>query len=86
MKTRAREDKVTPAATGATGGHPPRARLRDRLGGVRRAYLQVVGIPDYESYLVHMAEHHPNEKVLSRQEFCARAIVRKYGKTGPRCC
>jgi len=24
--------------------------------------------------------------VLSRQEFCARAIDRKYGKNGPRCC
>jgi len=86
MRTRGREDKVVPVATGATGGQSPKPRLRDRLGNVRRAYLQVVGIPDYESYLVHMAEHHPNEKVLSRQEFCARAIDRKYGKNGPRCC
>ena len=50
------------------------------------AYLQVIAIPDYESYLVHMAEHHPNERVLSRQEFCARATDRKHGKDGPRCC
>jgi uncharacterized short protein YbdD (DUF466 family) len=60
--------------------------LRDRLGSVRQAYLQVIGIPDYESYLAHMAEHHPTEKPLSRQEFCARTIDRKYGKNGPRCC
>jgi uncharacterized short protein YbdD (DUF466 family) len=86
MRTRGREDKPAPAATGASGGETSKPRLRDRLGGVRRAYLQVIAIPDYESYLVHMAEHHPNERVLSRQEFCARATDRKHGKDGPRCC
>lgn len=84
MKTRAHENTVAPAASGASEASKP--RLRDRLKGVRRAYLQVVGIPDYESYLAHMAEHHPTERVQSRQEFCAQAIDRKYGKRGPRCC
>jgi len=86
VKARVRENEVAPAADGATGGEAIKPRLRDRLDGVRRAYLQVIGIPDYESYLAHMAEKHPTEKVLSRQEFCARAIDRKYGKNGPRCC
>ena len=60
--------------------------LSDRLASLRRAYLQVIGIPDYESYLAHMAQHHPGEPPLSRGEFCARAIDRKYGRSGPRCC
>jgi uncharacterized short protein YbdD (DUF466 family) len=60
--------------------------LRERLAGIRRAYLQVFGIPDFESYRAHMAQHHPHAPPLSRQEFCARAVDRKYGKSGPRCC
>jgi uncharacterized short protein YbdD (DUF466 family) len=62
------------------------AALRARLAGIRQAYLQVLGIPDYERYLAHMAQHHPGAPPLSRREFCARAIDRKYGKSGPRCC
>lgn len=62
------------------------AALRERLAGLRRAYLQLVGIPDYESYLAHMAQHHPGVPPLSRRAFCAHAIDRKYGRTGPRCC
>jgi uncharacterized short protein YbdD (DUF466 family) len=52
----------------------------------RRACRQVFGIPDYERYLEHCATHHPGEKPLSRAEFFARSIDRKYGKSGPRCC
>jgi len=56
------------------------------LQAARRAYLHVFGIPDYERYLAHMACDHPGAPVLSRREFCARAIDRKYSKSGPRCC
>lgn len=62
------------------------ARLTAALRGTRQAYLQVFGIPDYERYLSHMASAHPGEPPLSRREFCARAIDRKYSRNGPRCC
>ena len=65
---------------------PQRMRLRDRALALRAAWRQVVGIPDYERYLAHMAEHHPGEPVLARREFFACAIDRKYGRNGPRCC
>ena len=65
-------------------------RLRCRLIGtaaqVRRAYLQIFGIPDYERYLAHAAAHHPDEPALSRRDFSARAIERKYSRAGPKCC
>jgi uncharacterized short protein YbdD (DUF466 family) len=67
----------SPVAAGAAN-----ARLRC-LG---QAWRQVFGIPDYERYLEHMAAHHAGEPVLGRREFFARAIDRKYGKSGPRCC
>jgi uncharacterized short protein YbdD (DUF466 family) len=56
------------------------------LDAVRRVYLQLFGIPDYERYLAHMASAHPGDPVLSRRQFCAYAIDRKYGRNGPRCC
>ena len=70
-----------PAATGA-----PNARVGERLRTLGQACRQVFGIPDYERYLEHMAAHHAGEPVLPRREFFARAIDRKYGKSGPRCC
>ena len=62
------------------------ARLRTRARIVREVWLQIVGIPDYERYLAHRAAHHPDERVLSRREFFAQAIDRKYCRSGPRCC
>jgi uncharacterized short protein YbdD (DUF466 family) len=46
----------------------------------------VFGIPDYERYLAHAAWRHPGAPVLTRGEFCAREIERKYGRGGARCC
>lgn len=80
------------AAPDADGAAPSeerstlRSRLLDRFHAVRQGYLQVFGIPDYERYVAHMASHHPGEAVLSRREFYRRAIDRKYGRSGPRCC
>jgi uncharacterized short protein YbdD (DUF466 family) len=63
-----------------------RSRLTETVGQVRRAYLQIFGIPDYERYLAHVATHHPGEAPLSRRDFSARAIERKYSRAGPKCC
>jgi uncharacterized short protein YbdD (DUF466 family) len=63
-----------------------RSRLIETAGQVRRAYLQIFGIPDYERYLAHVAAHHPGEAPLDRRDFSARAIERKYSRSGPKCC
>jgi uncharacterized short protein YbdD (DUF466 family) len=63
-----------------------RSRLIETAGQVRSAYVQIFGIPDYERYLAHVAAHHPGEAPLSRRDFSARAIERKYSRTGPKCC
>jgi uncharacterized short protein YbdD (DUF466 family) len=63
-----------------------RSRLIETAGQVRRAYLQIFGIPDYERYLAHVAVRHPGEAPLSRRDFSARAIERKYSRAGPKCC
>jgi uncharacterized short protein YbdD (DUF466 family) len=62
------------------------ARVRAHARVIRKGWLQIFGIPDYERYLDHRAMHHPDEPVLSRREFFAQAIDRKYCRGGPRCC
>ena len=83
-------DGLTATQTGATStgcdvGAPTRV-VFDRVRGVRQICRQMFGIPDYERYLAHAAARHPGAVVLSRRDFCAQAIERKYGKSGPRCC
>jgi uncharacterized short protein YbdD (DUF466 family) len=61
-------------------------RLARFAAQARAAYLQVFGIPDYQRYLDHMATHHPEQAPLSRKEFFAQAVERKYCRAGSRCC
>lgn len=83
-------DGRTAAQSGATStpgnvGVPKRVGF-DRVRGIGQVCRQLFGIPDYERYLAHVAARHPGAPVLSRRDFCAQAIERKYGKSGPRCC
>lgn len=64
----------------------PKRGFFAKVRGMRQICRQIFGIPDYERYVAHAAAHHPGAPVLSRRDFCAQAIERKYGKSGPRCC
>ena len=80
--TAARRDATgTPGAVGS-----PKGTVFDKARGIGQVCRQLFGIPDYERYLAHAASRHPGETVLSRRDFFAQAIERKYGKSGPRCC
>jgi uncharacterized short protein YbdD (DUF466 family) len=85
MKAIARDAPGAAPAADAAGG-PPRTGLRAYARALRQGCRQVFGIPDYERYVVHMAEYHPGAPLLSRRDFFAQSIDRKYGKSGPRCC
>ena len=73
--------KNTPRDVGA-----PKRGVFAKVRGMRQVCRQIFGIPDYERYVAHAAAHHPGAPVLSRRDFCAQAIERKYGKSRPRCC
>ena len=62
------------------------SRLRIIGCDLRRGYLQMFGIADYERYVAHHAKNHPEQPLLSRRQFHAQAIDRKYCRSGPRCC
>ena len=68
-------DPAVPAA--------PQARLVDRCAELVRA---VIGVPDYERYRQHMAEHHPGQPVMSEREFAEDRLQAKYSRPGQRCC
>jgi uncharacterized short protein YbdD (DUF466 family) len=61
-------------------------RILLRMRGLCSACRQVFGIPDYERYLAHAAQRHPDAPVLTRGNFCAQEIDRRYGRGGARCC
>ena len=49
----------------------------------------MVGVPDYDAYLAHCRERHPDAAVLSRADSHRNRIERRYGVgkgSPPRCC
>ena len=46
----------------------------------------VIGAPDYERYLAHLARRQPDRTPLSRDEFARDALARRYDRPGSRCC
>lgn len=63
--------------------------MRAIVGFVHRAasvVRRVIGAPDYERYLAHVARRHPECIPLSRDEFSRDALARRYDRPGSRCC
>ncbi len=47
---------------------------------------RIIGVPDYAAYKAHMQACHPDQPVLSEQEFAEDRLVAKYSRPGQRCC
>lgn len=62
------------------------ARARRRAAAVGRVLRTVLGAPDYDRYLAHVRERHPDQVPLSRAEFVQRRLRDRYDKPGARCC
>jgi len=57
--------------------------------GLQQTAHLMVGMPDYDNYLRHMAEKHPEQPVMSRTAFFRERQQARYGggKGSPvRCC
>ena len=61
---------------------PLRSRLADAGSLIRR----IIGAPDYERYLAHVATRHPGTTPLTREAFARDALARRYDRPGSRCC
>ncbi len=60
---------------------------------VRRGWRQarqtarlVIGVPDYDAYLQHCREHHPQRKPMDYASFFNDRQAARYRGTGGRCC
>jgi uncharacterized short protein YbdD (DUF466 family) len=58
-----------------------------RIARRARAVVErVLGVPDYEAYVTHVREAHPDARALAREEFINRRLTERYSKPGARCC
>ena len=61
----------------------------DLLLRMRRTARLMVGVPDYDSYVAHRRVTHPDEPVMTYEEFFRDCQDRRYGVKGDgafRCC
>ncbi len=54
--------------------------------GARQLARAVIGVPDYDTYLRHCREHHPDRAPMAYAEFFANRQGARYKGTGGRCC
>ena len=64
--------------------------LLDRLHGAwrlaRDTARRAIGVPDYDAYVKHVREHHPERPAMGYAEFFAERQQARYRGTGGRCC
>ncbi len=63
--------------------------LRQALARVRETLRLMVGVPDYERYVAHRRQKHPDEPVMSYEAFFRERQASRYGTAGGkigRCC
>ena len=60
--------------------------MRAHVAAVVRLLRTIIGAPDYERYLRHMAARHPGCAVMSRDEFTRARLDARYARPGSRCC
>jgi len=52
----------------------------------RQTARSAIGIPDYDAYLRHCREHHPERAPMTYQQFFTDRQTARYRGTGGRCC
>jgi uncharacterized short protein YbdD (DUF466 family) len=61
-------------------------RLAAAAAALRRVLHQVIGAPDYERYVAHVRECHPDRAPMTREEFARERLEARYSRPGSRCC
>jgi uncharacterized short protein YbdD (DUF466 family) len=46
----------------------------------------MVGVPDYEAYVRHLRQHHPERPVMRYEDFFRERQQARYRAGGGRCC
>jgi uncharacterized short protein YbdD (DUF466 family) len=62
------------------------ARLRRWTRQAAVVVKRIIGAPDYDRYLAHMRERHPDRVPLTQGEFITSCLSARYDRPGSRCC
>lgn len=65
--------------------------MRERIALLLRRVAEtahlMVGLPDYQRYVAHVAARHPGKRAMTRAEFVAERTARRFeGRGSGRCC
>ena len=91
------KEASTPTNIGFGGGPPPPlaenrgqpSRVRSIAARLRAALAilhRIIGAPDYDGYVAHASRCHPDQALLSRDEFVKQRLEDRYSRPGSRCC
>lgn len=59
------------------------------MKNLARTARLMVGVPDYDAYVIHRRKAHPDEPIMSYEAFFAERQASRYGASGgkiSRCC
>jgi uncharacterized short protein YbdD (DUF466 family) len=56
------------------------------LSRLRETAHLMVGLPDYDAYRQHCADHHPDAAPMTRAEFFRDRQQARYGSGAGKCC
>jgi len=70
----------------ASASEPLTTRVPSAWRRALRVLRTIIGEPDYERYVAHMRDHHPECAVPSQDEFMRQRMESRYTKPGSRCC
>ncbi len=62
------------------------SRLGAFVALARLALVRVLGVPDYDAYVRHLAAAHPDSMPVSRADFVNERLIARYSRPGARCC
>ena len=62
------------------------SELKRRLRNASATLHRIIGAPDYDGYVEHLARCHPGERPLSKDDFVRQRLEDRYSRPGARCC
>lgn len=60
--------------------------IKRSLGIFGQSLRLMVGVPEYSAYAAHMRERHPDQAVMTQEEFFRERQAARYGGKVGRCC
>lgn len=61
-------------------------RMSARVRAIAKVVRTIIGAPDYDRYVSHVALCHPGRTPLTRDQFARERMEDRYSRPGTRCC